>query len=73
MMMKLDVKPLVWKVQPEVQPELKPSTWVKLLQLPHPFSFDEALLLCQQSENEWVAWVPDCGEVVLESHQFCLD
>ncbi|MGE5655899.1 MAG: hypothetical protein ACM37W_04720 [Actinomycetota bacterium] len=69
--MKLDVKPLMLPVQPNSQAELTPSTWVQLLELPHPFSFDEALLLCQQSEEEWVAWIPDRGEVVLHSSQFC--
>jgi len=33
--------------------------------------FDEALLLCQTSENEWVAWIPDHGEAVLNTRQFC--
>lgn len=45
--------------------------WVKLLELPHPWSYDEALLLCQQSEEEWVVWIPDCGETVLNATQFC--
>lgn len=52
--------------------QLQPSTWVKLLELPSPFSFDEALLLCSQSETEWLAWIPDYGEVVLNTRQFCL-
>lgn len=45
--------------------------WVKLLELPSDYSHDEALLLCQQSADQWVAWVPQHGEVVLHSHQFC--
>jgi hypothetical protein len=46
------------------------STWVQLLELPNPYSHDEALLLCQQSEDEWVAWIPDHGEAVLHTSQF---
>ncbi|MBW4642723.1 MAG: hypothetical protein KME23_06945 [Goleter apudmare HA4340-LM2] len=41
-------------------------TWVKLLQLPNPFSFEEALLLCPVSDHEWLAWIPDHGEAVLQ-------
>jgi hypothetical protein len=42
-----------------------------LLDLPSAFSFDEALLLCQCSAREWVAWIPDSGEEVLHTSQFC--
>ncbi|MDY6781411.1 MAG: hypothetical protein SW833_02455 [Cyanobacteriota bacterium] len=47
------------------------NQWVRLLELPHPLSYDEALLLCQQSEEEWVVWIPDCGEAILKTTQFC--
>jgi hypothetical protein len=40
-------------------------TWVKLWQLPSPFSFEEALLLCPLSHDQWLAWIPDHGEAVL--------
>lgn len=56
----------------QLQEELQPSTWVKLLELPSPFSFDEALLLCPCSEDKWIAWIPDHGEAVLHTSQFCL-
>ena len=46
------------------------STWVQLLELPSPFSFDEALLLCPVSADEWLAWIPDHGEVILHTRQF---
>ncbi|MEH2171165.1 MAG: hypothetical protein V7K41_31820 [Nostoc sp.] len=46
------------------------STWVNLLQLPNPFSFDEALLLCPVSADEWLAWIPDHGEAILNIRQF---
>ncbi|HEY9860184.1 MAG TPA: hypothetical protein V6D16_11815 [Candidatus Obscuribacterales bacterium] len=48
------------------------STWVHLLEPPSAFSYDEALLICQQSEDAWLAWVPEHGEVVLHVNQFCL-
>lgn len=47
------------------------STWVKLIQ---PLSFvdsDEALLLCPCSDHQWLAWIPDHGEVVLDITEFC--
>jgi hypothetical protein len=48
------------------------DTWVKLLHLPSEYAFDEAKLLCQESPDTWVAWVPDHGEVVLDrSHFYC--
>jgi hypothetical protein len=59
-----------------------PYLWVKLRDLLSDCSYDEALLLCEvtvePSENfdrnsepqEWVAWVPDVGEVRLQRHQF---
>lgn len=51
--------------------EYEENTWVKLLDLPSAFSFEEALLLCQHSEDEWLAWIPDYGETVLNAKQFC--
>ena len=50
--------------------ELQPGKWVKLLNLASAFSFEEALLLCQCSGSEWVAWIPDCGEKVLHTSKF---
>jgi hypothetical protein len=46
------------------------DTWVKLLQPPSGYGFDEAKLLCQASPNTWLAWVPDHGEVILNRSQF---
>jgi len=51
--------------------EPQPGQWVHLLELPNPFSFDEALLLCQSSGDRWVAWIPNHGEAVLNTRQFC--
>ncbi|MEH2000808.1 MAG: hypothetical protein V7L00_19030 [Nostoc sp.] len=50
--------------------QFRASTWVRLLLLPNPFSFDEALLLCPISADEWLAWVPDHGEAILNIRQF---
>ncbi len=49
----------------------KAATWVKLLELPSEYSYNEALLLCPISKEEWVAWIPDYGEAVLHIKQFC--
>lgn len=48
------------------------DTWVKLLELPNPYSHNEALILCNYSESEWVAWVPDHGEAIIKNSQFCM-
>jgi len=50
--------------------QCQPDLWVKLLELPSPYSHDEALLLCQVSADEWLAWVPDHGEVTLHISQW---
>ncbi|MBF2036620.1 MAG: hypothetical protein IGR92_14380 [Leptolyngbyaceae cyanobacterium T60_A2020_046] len=39
--------------------------WVTLAELPSPYSHHEALLLCQDGEEGWLAWVPEHGEVRL--------
>jgi hypothetical protein len=46
------------------------STWVRLREQPSPYCQDEALLLCRHSETEWLAWMPDYGELVLHRSQF---
>ena len=53
--------------------QLQPNTWVQLLELLNPFCHDEALLLCQESDSEWVVWIPDYGEAVLHVSQFCVN
>jgi hypothetical protein len=65
---------LNWWKETDLNPcqlDYQASTWVHLLELPNPFSHDEALLLCQHSENEWIAWIPDHGEALLNVRQFC--
>ncbi|MBW4446486.1 MAG: hypothetical protein KME38_06290 [Spirirestis rafaelensis WJT71-NPBG6] len=58
------------KSYPNSQQKLQASTWVKLLELPSAYSFDQALLLCQVTEDEWLAWIPDHGEALLNTRQF---
>ena len=50
--------------------DFQSNTWVKVLELPNLFSFEEALLLCLISENKWLTWIPDYGEAVLHTGQF---
>lgn len=56
---------------PSVDFDYQPSTWVKLVSLPNAYSHDEALLLCQCDDDQWLAWIPEQGEVLLHTHQFC--
>ncbi|PSF38721.1 hypothetical protein C7H19_04225 [Aphanothece hegewaldii CCALA 016] len=49
--------------------KLKASTWVKLRELPSPYSHDEALLLCKTEDGFWIAWIPDYGEIKLSPRQ----
>lgn len=46
------------------------DSWVNLLARPSEYSADEALLLCQESLETWVAWVPNHGEVRLTRDLF---
>lgn len=64
---------LDWSKKYYVNPtqQFQADIWVQLLELPSTFSFDEALLLCKISEDEWVAWIPEHGEAVLHTRQFC--
>lgn len=48
----------------------KVHIWVRLLRLLNPYCHHEALLLCQISETDWLAWVPDHGEATLRLGQF---
>jgi hypothetical protein len=48
-----------------------PATWVKVVNPPTAFAFNEALLLCQTSDNYWMVWIPDHGEILLHTDNFC--
>lgn len=52
-------------------PQPQPNTWVQLLELFNPYCHDEALLLCQISNWEWIGWIPDHGEAIINIEQFC--
>ncbi|NEQ32034.1 MAG: hypothetical protein F6K04_13690 [Leptolyngbya sp. SIO4C5] len=43
--------------------------WVKLRDRISEYSAEEALLLCEEAEGRWLAWVPDHGEAVLDRGQ----
>ncbi|MGH2413097.1 MAG: hypothetical protein ACRDEA_05285 [Microcystaceae cyanobacterium] len=64
--------PTTWSKEFHAKPQLQPNTWVRLLESLNPFCYEEALLLCQESESEWIAWIPDHGETILHISQFCL-
>lgn len=49
----------------ETQP-LESGQWVQLKEIPSTFAQDEALLLCEISDNQWLTWVPNHGEYLLE-------
>ncbi len=51
--------------------EFQASSWVQLLEPLSPFTFDEALLVCQHSEDQWLAWIPDYGQAIIHASQFC--
>lgn len=57
-----------WSTKTFTKP-LQAATWVKLQELPNPYSHDEALLLCQHSDTEWIVWIPDHGEMILHRCQ----
>lgn len=50
--------------------ERSANDWVHLVVLPSAFSYDQALLITRLSEDEWLAWVPDYGEVTLHVSEF---
>lgn len=58
------------RTRPPVFSGMKANTWVKLLELPSPHSFDKALLLYRSSCKEWMAWVPNYGEIRLNESKF---
>jgi hypothetical protein len=49
---------------------LDSSVWVKLYSPPTGLCQEEALLLCQAADNQWVAWIPDYGKILLAAEDF---
>ena len=52
------------------QKTLESGSWVRLLEKPNHFSFEEALLLCEISDREWLTWIPNYGQQTLNLRQF---
>ena len=53
--------------------QLESGRWVNVIESAAELCQDEALLLCPGDRpDEWVTWMPDCGEVALKRHQFAL-
>jgi hypothetical protein len=53
-------------------PKLEVNMWVHLLEPLTVFCYGEALLLCQNSDREWVAWISDHGEANITILDFCI-
>jgi hypothetical protein len=43
--------------------------WVELLWLPSDGCHDRAMLLCEESDDAWVVWIPGYGETVIPRSQ----
>ncbi len=43
--------------------------WVQLRDTLSDYSANEALLLCEAGADQWVAWVPNIGQVMLGREQ----
>ncbi len=54
-------------------PQPQSGTWVQLLKPEslNALCHEEALILCQISNWEWIAWIPDHGEAMINIEQFC--
>lgn len=52
---------------------LDSSVWVKLHNPPSELCQDEALLLCQAANHQWVAWIPDYGKILLAAEDFSVE
>lgn len=56
--------------QAEAMPELifqglQAGQWLNLEDLPSSFAHNQALLLCQLSPYQWLTWIPEHGEYLL--------
>ena len=55
-----------------ISPEPLKNIWVRLIDDRHADLEQEVLLLCPQSDREWVVWNPESGEEIISVNQFCL-
>jgi hypothetical protein len=46
------------------------DVWVQLRNAPSDYAYDQALLICELDGDQWMAWVPDHGELCLNRSQF---
>jgi hypothetical protein len=58
------------QIAPELGFQPQPNLWVNLRDRLSPYSFDQALLLCETEAGDWIAWVPDFGQTILGRDQF---
>lgn len=71
--MKDYLKPLLVLAAPDSSLKSRSTpNWVQLVVPLEPLALDQALLLCPLSELEWIAWIPDHGEVRLHISEFYL-
>ncbi len=49
----------------------KARTWVKLRERVSEYSSDDALLLSEEANEQWLLWVPDFGVATLGREQLC--
>ncbi|NEQ80020.1 MAG: hypothetical protein F6K26_07085 [Moorea sp. SIO2I5] len=43
--------------------------WVKAPDIPNSIHCEEALILGRESENTWLAWIPDYGQIILSDSE----
>ncbi|MGB7412695.1 MAG: hypothetical protein WA902_00665 [Thermosynechococcaceae cyanobacterium] len=46
--------------------------WVQLRDCLSTYGADQALLLCESGDDQWVAWVPNHGQAVLGREQMVM-
>ena len=44
--------------------------WVELRNAPAKYAEDMALLVCEVDSDDWIAWVPGFGELLVNRSQF---
>lgn len=60
--------PVAWN--PVCQITYTRDTWVTLVEKPSPYASDEAKLICQESNDKWLTWVPNYGQLVVDKSSF---
>ena len=64
--------PLIPTPTVKQEKKLGSGQWVHVIKPLTALNFDEALLLCQESLEKWVVWVPGFGEARLKIGEFVL-